>query len=84
MKKRTKQMERKLAKLRRKYCEGICSEQYIKTGIPQIRTERLLQAAEEIKPIMKENEKNVKEAIKNAKKARKGRRTKTEDKMIFV
>lgn len=74
-------MKRKMKALRKKYCKGLCSDFYIETGIPRIVAERTEQVVDEIKPLLKENEKNVKQAIKVATK---GRKTKKEDKLIFI
>lgn len=68
--------------LRKKYCEDICSDFYMQTGIPKIVAERIEQFDENFMPIAKKQEKKHKQAIKQA--IRKGRRTKEEDKLIFV
>lgn len=76
-------MKKQIKSLRKKYCEGLCSDFYIKTGIPRIHAERVEQAKEDLKPMLKENEKKTKEAIKTAKK-RRGRKTKKEEQLIYV
>lgn len=73
----------KVKALRKKYCEGMCSDFYIATGIPRQDKEMLEKSDKDIKRLVRENEKNVKEAIKNAKKAS-GKRLKEEDKLIFI
>lgn len=75
-------MKRKVKALRKKYCEDICSDFYMQTGVPKIVAERVEQFDENVKPIKKDHEKKHKEMVKQA--IRKGRRTKEEDKLIFV
>lgn len=69
--------------LRKKYCDGIVSDFYMETGIPLIEHQRREQSDEDIKRLLRENEKNVKEAIKNASKAS-GRKLKEEDRIVFI
>ena len=76
-------MKRKVKALRKKYCEGLCSDFYLETGIPKIMYERATRFQDEIKPLVKENDKRVKKAIKVAVK-RSGRRADEEDQLIFV
>lgn len=75
-------VKRQIKALRKKYCEGIVSDFYMQTGIPKIVAERIEQFDEDYKPIAKKQEKKHKEAVKQA--IRKGKRTKEEDKLIFV
>ena len=54
----------------------------MQTGIPKIIAERVEQFDENYMPIAKKHEKKHKKAVKQA--IRKGKRTKEEDKLIFV
>ena len=51
---------------RRRYCEGITSEEYIKTGIPRNSTTRQKKDDEDhIQKMLEEDRKNTAQAIKN-------------------
>lgn len=76
-------VKRQIKALRKKYCEDICSEYYMRTGIPKVVAEMSEQSDKDIQRLKRENTKNTKEAIKNAKKAS-GKRLKEEDKLIFI
>ena len=52
---------------RRKYCEGITSEEFIRTGKPQQEAADPKKHEEASKKRMKRNEENTKNAIKNFK-----------------
>ena len=52
---------------RRKYCEGITSEEFIKTGKPQQKTADPKREEEFIKKCLKTNEENTKIAIREFK-----------------
>lgn len=81
----TQDIKRKVVKLRKKYAEGLVSEEYMRTGIPKHITERVEGAKDEISHLLKENEKNTKQAIKALmKRKRKGRKLKEEDNLIFI
>lgn len=75
-------VKRQIKALRKKYCSDICSDFYMKTGIPRIVAERMEQFDEDAKPLKKDFDKKQKKAVKQA--IRKGKRTKEEDKLIFV
>ena len=70
----TQDIKRKVAKMRRKYFGDIASEEYIRTGMPSIVTEKLEKLDDDIKRLTRENRKNTKEVIANAKKGRKGKK----------
>lgn len=76
-------VKRKVKALRKKYCEGLVSDYYMETGIPRVMNEMMAKSDIDIKRLSKENDKKVREAIKNAKKTS-GRRTKAEDKIIYI
>ena len=81
----TRDIKRKVQKLRKKYAEGLVSEEYMRTGIPQHITERVEGAKDEISHLLKEDEKNTRQAIKALmKRKRKGRKLKEEDNLIFI
>lgn len=68
---------------RRRYCEGIASEEYIKTGIPRNSSSKQKKEDEEhIQRMLEENEKNTAHAAKNYRK-RKSKRKGPEYKIIF-
>lgn len=75
-------VKRQIKALRKKYCSDICSDFYMKTGIPKIVAERMEQFDEYAKPIKKDHEKKHKKMVKQAMKISK--RTKEEDRIIFV
>ena len=83
-KKRTRAMERKLHKMRKKYGTGYCSDEYIETGVPKIRQQKIDSFKDELAPIIKELDKVHKKAAKQAVSKRKRRKLKIEDRLIFI
>lgn len=51
---------------REKYCRGICSAEYIKTGVPQAENDRKEDIQEEVARLYEEDKKNVKTLMLNA------------------
>ena len=84
MKKRTRKMEQKIKKLRKKYAEGYVSDYYMRTGIPQHTRDKLDEADKFIEQLDKQNKKNTEKAIKEAKKAVRKRKKKIDDKAVFI
>lgn len=68
--------------LRRKYAEGITSKEYIKTGEPRLKYERVKTDCAEIEAALEENERNTAKAIKSFRKWR-AKRKGPEYKIIF-
>ena len=76
--------EERMAELREKYCRGLCSEEYIKTGVPRMITEKISEVEKEIPKQEKKAEKKKKKAVEVAKKQRRKRKLKIEDQLIFI
>ena len=78
-------VKRKVLALRKKYCEDLCSEFYMRTGIPRIEMEKIEESKSDISRLMKENQKSVRKAENEAlKKAGMNRRDAKEKKIIFI
>lgn len=76
-------VKRKVIALRKKYCEGIVSDYFMRTGMPKEWKERVDEADKQIEKLLKADRKKNKEAIENAPK-RKGRKTKAEERIVFI
>lgn len=83
-------MERKMKKLRKKYATGICSKYFLETGEPQIVRDKLLQVEDDLKPLLKQQEKIDKKARRkalsnhNKENKKRNRKTKKESEIIFA